>query len=564
MSGEHGAPVDVIIAGGGPVGLSAANLLGLYGCSVTVLEAADQLFGFPRAIGLDDESFRAMQGMGLAEQVRPLAIQGQLRFVDRRGKLIAESVGVGQPLGWPRRNTFNQAMVDTALYEGLDRYDRVNVVMGNRFTGLEQDADGVTVTTLTSQGETRTYRGSYLIGADGGSSAVRKSLGISFDGSSNAFWLVIDAEDDPMGIPLNYIGANPRRPYGVMSLPFSMRRFEFALRKNETEEMALKDEFIFDLLSPFVEHPERVKILRKRVYRHGSRMAHNFRQGRVFLAGDAAHIMTTFAGQGWNSGMRDATNISWKLASVIKGQASEEILDTYHLERWPHAKAMVDLSLALARIFSTQSMVMAGLRDALFTVLKLVPSARRYVMEMRYKPMPRYDHGVVVDASTAQAGLSSAELTGPTFAFRTAKDKPSPVGTIWPQPRVSTDQGIVMLDEVIGTWWSVVVWTQNPRRFFSSEAYKRLEALGARIVVAVPNTEREMLQAQYGDAIVVGDVDWSIRDWFAERPAGAVFVRPDRIVAAIATPESADRVVRALDQAAFVPNRVAETAGQSS
>ena len=150
------------------------------------------------------------------------------------------------------------------------------------------------------------------------------------------------------------------------------------------------------MLAQRVPYPERVDVIRHRVYTHHSRIAGAFRRGRLMLAGDAAHLMPVWQGQGYNSGIRDAANLGWKLAAVVNGQAGDALLDTYDVERRKHARAMIDLSTMVGRVISPTNRRVAALRDRVIHAASVVPTLKRYVLEMRFKPMPRYEQGAVV------------------------------------------------------------------------------------------------------------------------------------------------------------------------
>ena len=152
-----------------------------------------------------------------------------------------------------------------------------------------------------------------------------------------------------------------------------------------------------------VPHPDRVDVIRRRVYTHHSRIAGAFRSGRLLLAGDAAHLMPVWQGQGYNSGIRDAANLGWKLAAVVSGRAGDGLLDTYDVERRKHARAMIDLSTMVGRVISPTNRRVAAARDLLVRSASIVPSLKRYVLEMRFKPMPRYEQGAVVHRSESRA-----------------------------------------------------------------------------------------------------------------------------------------------------------------
>lgn len=522
------AASSVVIVGAGPTGLTLANLLGGYGIRVDVVEAEADLLDYPRAVGLDDESMRVFQSAGVVDSVlQHTCADHAMRFLGANGKLIAEvAPGMG-PYGWSRRHAFIQPLVDRELLDALSRFPHVRVHFGQHVAGFDQDAAEVLV---RSAGE-RTWRCAYLVGADGGRSTVRKASGVSFDGSTESTrWLVVDIAGDPLGTPNLYVGCDPRRPYVSIHLPHGVRRLELMMHEGEDQAMADDPVRLRALLAGFVPDATRLDIIRARVYTHHARVAGRFRAGRVLLAGDAAHLMPVWQGQGFNSGIRDAANLAWKLAAVLRGHSGAALLDTYDAERRPHATAMVNLSAFVGRIISPTHSSVARLRDAVFLGLGAVPSVKRYVTEMRFKPMPRYETGAV------------ANLDGPP-----AKD--SPVGRMFPQPRIVTRNGVVLrLDEALGGWFAVLVWCNPLERVFDGPTRETWRALGARVIEVRPMSQLHWRSPTEDESCgeVVGDVDGDVKRWFDQHPVGVVVIRPDRIVAGAAFAQRAGRLADAV------------------
>lgn len=557
-SSGGGATTDaeIIIIGAGPVGLATANLLALRGVSVLVLEALPELIDYPRAVGLDDEGLRSIQTMGLVEKVLPHTTpQHIMRLVNGRGKVMAEIAPSTDEFGWSRRNAFVQPLVDRELYEGLARFDHVRVLFGTKVERVEDRGDRVVVTAGSSDGATRDYTAQYLVGAEGGRSATRGHIGVSFEGvSMPTRWIVIDIDDDPVGTPNIYLGADPKRPYVSIGLPHAIRRFEFMIFPNESDELVQSSEFVHRLLIPHLPDPKRIgELSRKRVFTHHARIAGAFRKGRIFIAGDAAHLMPVWQGQGYNSGLRDATNLAWKLAAVVKGQSDEALLDSYDAERRAHAKAMIDLSVAFGKVVKPTNRLVAGLRDAAAASMNLVPAIKQYFVQMKYKPMPRYTAGVVVDATTLTPGRSAGALEGKLSSVTTANSRVSPVGTQFPQPRVRTEHhGEILLDEVLGLGWSVLMWGLNPEQLFGDDDLARLERLGATLVSLRPSTQLHVDPPRDASTVVAADIDGRIKRWFDDRPTPVLFLRPDRFVAAAGIAQDAPAALSALFAAAHV------------
>jgi 3-(3-hydroxy-phenyl)propionate hydroxylase len=559
MTVEDDEMHDVVVVGAGPVGLMLANILGMYGRSVAVLEAGDDLIDYPRGVGLDDESFRTIQTVGLVETVLPHTTPHHImRLVNGAGNVLLVNDPATTEFGWGRKHGFIQPEVDRALLNGLRRFDDVVVLFGHNVFEVAEDEESVTVTARvkSADGSTaeRRVRARYLVGCDGGKSPTRKRLGIGFDGHSpSTRWLVVDVANDPLGTPNVFLGADHRRPYVSIGLPHAVRRFEFMLHDGETDDMVTDQSFVNALLAKHVRDPATLTYIRRRVFTHHARVATEFRRGRQLIAGDAAHLMPVWLGQGWNSGMRDATNLGWKLATVLSGQANDALLDTYSDERRDHARAMVDLSLTFGRFIAITNPVLARARDAASALLNLSPRVKSYFADMRFKPMPRYTRGVLADPTTMQPGVAAPRLTSRQVAVRTANIRQSPVGVQFPQPRVTTETHTnVLLDDMIGPWWAVVAWGNNPHDLLPPRSLDALHALGARIIAVVPENQREWLQAEWGqkrlsaDLLVVGDHTGALKRWFDDRPTPLIFVRPDRFVAGACLAQDAPATLDAI------------------
>jgi 3-(3-hydroxy-phenyl)propionate hydroxylase len=513
---EHetkGLDVDVVIVGAGPVGLTLANILGLQGIHTLVVDERDTLIDYPRGVGLDDEALRTFQSIGLVDRVLPHTVPNQiLRFVDAKRRVLAEMAPPDARFGWPKRNGFVQPLVDAELLSGLDRFDCVEVRWSRPMTACEETADAVTVE-LGGDPDGSTVRARYVVGCDGGRSITRRMMGVSFDGTtSSTRWLVVDIANDPLGHPNSEVGADPERPYASISIAHGIRRFEFMIHADESDEEAEDPAFLKAMLARMVPNPDRVDVIRRRIYTHHSRIAGAFRSGRLLLAGDAAHLMPVWQGQGYNSGIRDAANLGWKLAAVVSGRADDGLLNTYDVERRKHARAMIDLSTMVGRVISPTNRRIATARDLVVRSASIVPTLKRYVLEMRFKPMPRYEQGAVVHSVPR-----SAE---------------SPVGTLFIQPRVDTrTHPDALLDDVLGTWFAVLCWNNNPRKILGDEAFAKWKSLGARFVALRPLTQLHWTGHDDPDVVVVGDRTGGLKSWFDGHQESVVFLRPDRCIA---------------------------------
>jgi 3-(3-hydroxy-phenyl)propionate hydroxylase len=514
---EHGVDVDVLIVGAGPVGLTIANILGLQGVRTLVVEERATLIDYPRGVGLDDEALRTFQSIGLVDRILPHTVPNQiLRFFDAKRRVLAEMAPPDARFGWPKRNGFVQPLVDAELLRGLDRFQHVEVRWDSPMTSCVQAADAVTVE-LGGEGDAASVRARYVVGCDGGRSTTRRMMGVSFDGTtSSTRWLVVDIANDPLGHPNSEVGADPERPYASISIAHGIRRFEFMIHADESDEQAEDPAFLTRMLARMVPYPDRVEVIRRRIYTHHSRIAGAFRSGRLLLAGDAAHLMPVWQGQGYNSGIRDAANLGWKLAAVVSGRADDRLLDTYDIERRKHARAMIDLSTMVGRVISPTDRRVAAARDLIVRSASIVPSLKRYVLEMRFKPMPRYEQGAVVH---------SLDPNEP-------RDPGSPVGTLFIQPRVDTrTQQDVLLDEVLGRWFAVLCWNNNPRKILGDDAFAAWKALGGRFIALRPLTQLHWTGHDDPDVVIVGDRAGGLKSWFDAHKESVLFLRPDRCIA---------------------------------
>ncbi|GAA2636300.1 FAD-dependent monooxygenase [Actinomadura fulvescens] len=517
--------LPVLIVGAGPVGLTTANLLAARDVPVVLVERNATTSDEAKAISLDDESLRTLQAAELAEAVLGIVVPGTgTRYYDRKGRPLFHARGP-EPyrLGYTFKNQFAQPELERLLLQALKERDGVDVRFATELVALTEAPDGV-IAHLDNAGEVVDLPVSWVLGCDGGRSTIRELRGIDMTGTSHRdVWLVADTVGDDHDERYGMHLGRPDRPTVIVPGRDGRCRYEFRLRPGEGEG-GTKPDFatIERLVAPYRDiTPEQVE--RCTNYTFNAVVADRWRDGRCFLLGDAAHMMPPFAGQGLNSGVRDAANLVWKLAEVWHGRAAESLLDTYEPERRPHATAMVAFSERLGRVVMTTDPLRGRLRDGAVRALLLTPWGRRYLSEMRFRPRPVHTGGLVVRTGTGDEGL---------------------VGTQLPQPRVLVPPSLrpLLLDHVLGTGLAVLGvdvgggdWDRVTAAFPDSLPITHVEvSLGERL--PRPQGERQ----------AIADADGRLEAALGGATGRFVLVKPDRYIAAVFPATQAARVGAAL------------------
>ena len=517
---------DVVIVGAGPCGLTLANLLGLSGVSVIVLEKNESTVREPRAVSIDDESLRTMQAVGLIADVtsRVMLDYGSL-YVSATGKSFTFVHPTTREFGYPRRSAFHQDVLEDQLRHGLDRFPNVVPLFRHELIGFEQRGDHMDMGVQAPDGGRRAIRSSYLIACDGARSTVRTQLDIPMSGHTyRERWLIVDIEDTKDEYRHTRVMCDPARPGITLPGPGGTRRFEFRLTAGETEEDMLRENIVRALMRRAGPDGD-AKIRRKVVYAFHARMAERWREGRVFLAGDAAHLSPPFAGQGMNSGVRDAHNLAWKIAAVLQGRLGQGALDSYETERRPHAWALILMAVRMGRVFMPPSPTIAWATRTVFRLAGLYPPLRDYVSQMKYKPKPHFIAGFFVsDGRNAH------------------KTK---TGRLFPQPALETADGNpVLLDDVLLNRFALIAYGPNPARLLETMNDPLLDQLGTVRVGIVP-ASAPRIEAGPGTHIL-RDSTGAVGAYFAGTGDSLALLRPDRYVMAVTSPAGARPVLEKL------------------
>lgn len=478
------APVyDVAIVGLGPTGATLANLLGAAGRSVLVIEKEEGIFPLPRAIHFDGEVLRIFQAAGLREQVLAISRPGTqgMHFVNGAGEtmLIRGGSAALGPHGCANNYYFHQPELEAVLREGLARFPQVRVLLRHELTGVAQDAEAATLSYRSAKdGTVHRARARYVVGCDGARSPIRQHIGSSMvDLGLRQPWLVFDVVlQQSVDLPDHTVQhCDPRRPMTYCNVVGARRRWEIMVLPGDDREAMVQPEALWKLVAPWVR-PEQARLERAAIYTFHSVIAEGWRQGRLFLAGDACHQTPPFLGQGMCAGIRDASNLAWKLDAVLAGRAPQALLDTYESERKPHVRALIELAVRLGNIIQTTDPALAAERDARFR------AGRPEVFELPPQLL----------------GAGAFDPEAPGLA-----------GRPFPQPRLQDGR---LLDDLLGRRSAVI---------------GRADALRA----AAPATAQRW---QRCDAIVIDRPDPQIDAWLQAHDARAVILRPDRYIVGVA------------------------------
>jgi 2-polyprenyl-6-methoxyphenol hydroxylase-like FAD-dependent oxidoreductase len=521
---------DVAIVGYGPAGQTMAALLGRAGHRVGAFERFASLYDLPRAVHFDHEIMRVWQALGIVEEIGDdlLPIREYRWFGADGEPMMTMSAETPAPSGWEPNYLFFQPYLERAL----DRAAKgsASVERGWSATHLVQHPDHVELVLqrvredepgqVTPTAESRTVRARYLIGADGAKSTVRAALGIDWeDLGFAANWLTLDLRPHDITalehLPTTCQWCDPRRPHMHTRNGRTHRRWEFMLLPGERPEDFADPARVWELLSPWLG-PDEAELTRYAVYEFRAHVAETMRRDRAFLVGDAAHLMPPFLGQGLCSGIRDASNLAWKLDLALRGEAGEELLDSYTAERKPQCEWIVRLSMEMARVSCELDAAAAAERDATMRASETAPPI----------------------------GLPGI---GDGFVQARAEDGPSALaGEFSVQGAVSGPAGEGRFDDVVGRGFVLLAAEGDPRALLGAEDLAFLDSLGTHFVSLDPEHEGG-----------IRDLDGRLTSWLARHGAAAVIVRPDFYVfGAVSSVEDLPALVRDLRQQLSISQEV--------
>ncbi|WP_107421735.1 MULTISPECIES: bifunctional 3-(3-hydroxy-phenyl)propionate/3-hydroxycinnamic acid hydroxylase MhpA [unclassified Streptomyces] len=453
---------DVAIVGFGPVGQMLALLLGRAGHDVIALERWPEPYDLPRAVHFDHEIGRIFQAAGVAEEVRavtdPVPDHYEWRSADGEPLVRIDWSGKG-PSGWPTASFFSQPQLEGVLAKAAESRPTVTVRRGCEVTDVQPGDGAVRLSTEGADGPGQVLA-RYVIGADGTNSFVRAGmittvtdLGFFYD------WLIVDTQPHEQAewSPMNWQLCDPKRPTTIVSGGPGRRRWEFLRLPHESIEDLNTPEAAWRLLEPWGRTPENTTIERHTVYTFQARWVDRWREDRLILAGDAAHQMPPFAGQGMCSGMRDAINLAWKLDLVLTGRAEPDLLDTYTSERSEHIQHAIGMSMALGQVICVLDPDEAAARDARMIAAGADP---RYALPAT--PPPVLGDGILEQAPDGSRAENGGHLS--------------------PQYEVTHRGRTALLDDITGGGFTVLTDGTAPLDALDAHDQAFLTDIGATLV----------------------------------------------------------------------------------
>ncbi|MFI5837516.1 bifunctional 3-(3-hydroxy-phenyl)propionate/3-hydroxycinnamic acid hydroxylase [Micromonospora sp. NPDC051300] len=514
---------DVLIVGYGPVGQVAAILLAQRGFTVRVLEKWTTPYSMPRAVSYDGEASRILAACGVADRLGDVTeLSGEYTWKNGFGRtLLHVRAAPDGPSGWPDSTSFYQPGVEERLAERGAELPGVQVRRGVEVTDLVDHGDRVEVTAVDGDGGRHTHTASWVLGCDGANSFVRGWLGATVTDLDFAHdWLVCDVmlHTPREFTPNNLQICDPARPRTAVSAGPNHRRWEFMRVPGETLEEFRTEASAWRLLGLFDITPDNARLDRYGVYTTQACSADVWRRGRVFLAGDAAHVMPPFLGQGMSSGFRDVVNLAWKLDLVRRGRAGEALLDTYQAERRAHVQHAIRMSMDSGAVICETDQKKAAGRDSVMLAALRRRTQQRHVRSLRE---------AIVDGVLHRAGDGT----------------PAPrAGEPAPQGRVTVDGRTGGFDDVVGVGFTLL--TREPA-VLDDDAVAFLDDLGAYRLVVRPADE---------DAAAGGlaDLDGVYATWLGG--ADAALIRPDFYLFGVAAgPDAAATLVADLRRQVSAP-----------
>lgn len=506
---------DVAVIGLGPVGLMLCILLGRKGYSVVGVDRWPTPYPLPRAVTFDHEIARILDSVGIDSDNDPAIDYHDsiYRWLTAEHETLMEVDWISKAQdGWRNRYWFSQPALEDRFRQIVDSLPNVKTFAGIEINSLTQDHNSVTlkgiqvsaangVATPIDGGSTVTIEAKFVVGSDGSNSFVRRSLGLEMTDLQFYYdWLVVDMHPHikQTYTPAHYQICDPVRPTTVVPGGPNKRRWEFMALPGETKDELSKPEKTWELLEPFGLNPQNSTLERAVVWRFQAKYLENWRVGRVSLAGDAAHLMPPFAGEGMCAGLRDAVNLAWKLDLILQNESKIELLDAYTSERKPHIKWYINFSVDLGKVICVTDPEEAARRNR-----ELIAA---HDVQKNIGPI-----------SPHQAVLGEG--------IWVASDKEAGLPAI--QGRVAYKGMTGRFDTVATRSWSLVSLIDSNESLSADAAETFTKIGGKQFRVGLPGTGAELV-----------DIDGTYTSWLKLKGATHLLVRPDFYVGFVAQGQS--------------------------
>ncbi|MGW4207733.1 bifunctional 3-(3-hydroxy-phenyl)propionate/3-hydroxycinnamic acid hydroxylase MhpA [Lentzea sp. NPDC004789] len=495
---------DVAVVGCGPVGLVLSILLAHKGWRVVILEKYRGQYPFPRVVAFDGETARSFASAGIGADLMELGEPlGQYMFQNAEGRELFSFEAPYEPGrdGWPIATVMHQPTFERALRDHVATLPNIRTLFGHKVEAIEDNGSFVSITAPGPDFE-GPVTAKWVVGCDGANSFVRDVMGTRMiDLNFKHDWLLVDVvfHEKRAFRPNDVQVCDPARPTTIVASGRGHRRWEFMRLPGESIEELSTVERMWELLKPYDVTPDNADLTRNIVYTFQAAMADKWRDGRLLLAGDSAHLMPPFAGQGMCSGIRDAANLAWKLDLVLREVASDELLDAYPAERASQVRHTIEMSIEVGKIVSELDPVAAARRDAFLIAMQAKPGG--------------------VDLAPSAYALEDG------IVRRGAGGISLPDGELSPQGVVARGTVRDRFDEVAGRGWQLIT-TLDPYEALGEDELEFLKTLGAQLVRVMPAG----IPPKIARAHEVVDVERVYLPWLAGHRKVAALVRPDYYV----------------------------------
>lgn len=500
---------DLAIVGLGPVGVTAANLAGQQGLKVLAIDKLMQIYDKPRAFGLDHEIMRIFGNIGITDDIADHVMPYRTSEYHTTGARVLKRIVAAAPpfpLGWEANYVFSQPAIEAALRHKVLSMPNVQIELGTTVLGVDHLDNGHQLQLRTASGAERQVTTRYVLACDGGSSPLRTRLGLDMeDLLFDEPWLVVDILVEPSALDrlpsTNIQYCETERPSTYVVGPGRHRRWEFMINAGELPDELAKPHAVEKLMSRWLA-PQEYEFWRASAYRFHALILQRWRQDNIFFLGDAAHMTPPFMAQGMCQGIRDASNLVWKLALVHQGHAADNLLNTYQEERLPHVRHTTLVTKELGRVICERDPQKAAQRD------------ERMLADMAKNPAPTIRQSLI-------PGLTGGFVAAPEVAHLQ--------GELFPQPFVTDINGRSgLLDEFTGTTFRLVVSrdVDCTKLLQAVHQFENLAGLSLTLVKLIesasPEGPKHRFEFQERDGV--------LQQWMAQRQCHVALVRPDHYV----------------------------------